>query len=807
MLIIIILVSQFIHGCARFHVSNFLSLRSLHVLLRRSNIYSAASFSSLRSTESIHEELDRVNKDSVLNPFFRDTYEVKDELRGRNAVDLARSVNCSISCIQKTAVIDPNDLDVPYYGVDIEHIIQDITTTSQIDSSQVTDKYYLGVLRGTGGGKTRMIEETRIRMGLLYPNWLPIVITCDKFSFLNENDFKWNDPEMIIAYAICTRMIAAVYTLELEVAQTRMNMALAAVEKAKDNKDGFDTKAYAGDVIIGTVRHLAGRVKKDKPSVDSFVLFIDECSMLIYHEDFPPNYSVSYPNRNDYYDHFRETILGAEVGKELKTALVMASRSMSVFHSRSDRIIKPIALAAKLTVDQIVHGIWMSPSSVGPPIPESAIPALRLLASSINSVPCLVEEIGIALRSNGRSWNASISAVLSFYGSLYARFIPSEPFPAGKYLHALVNGIPIATDISILYRVQRSGFTNSITSFDQSLDSDKGEAIVLEAALSLLALEKVWNCEIKKEIDAIWKGLKDRILSDSGTAGSRALEDIFPRVLRMRLLSMHLKECNRGTTTLSELFAIDTKSIMCTIGGGPYDAATSRGEDSFEQGDGVLRNAEEWVAHTFEREMDSPVSARKIETLRKLLNQPIVLPEDIEIVSMAKSVSTPWKVDIASISFSFVMFEMPARFHCDLMLFLQTSQDHMAPATYSGDEMVVFIDWKSVDESTDTKVWHGHRWSKDDRPYHRYLQFCEAVATITEADLVGDRGYLRALMERRFLYVYVTTHPGPSVYLAAEDLDETKSQGVLVLSRDVTKDILGSTLFDVYDELTRSMMK
>jgi hypothetical protein len=50
------------------------------------------------------------------------------------------------------------------------------------------------------------------------------------------------------------------------------------------------------------------------------------------------------------------------------------------------------------------------------------------------------------------------------------------------------------------------------------------------------------------------------------------------------------------------------------------------------------------------------------------------------------------------------------------------------------------------------------------------------------------------------------------VYLAAEDLDgiaakETKSLGVLVLSRDVTKDILGSTLFDVYDELTRSMMK
>ena len=97
-------------------------------------------------------------------------------------------------------------------------------------------------------------------------------------------------------------------------------------------------------------------------------------------------------------------------------------------------------------------------------------------------------------------------------------------------------------------------------------------------------------------------------------------------------------------------------------------------------------------------------------------------------------------------------------------------------------------------------------------PYRQYALFCEAVNDITEADLVGDNGYLRALMEGRFLVVYMTTHPGPSVYLAAEDLDgiaakETKSLGVLVLSRDVTKDILGSTLFDVYDELTRSMMK
>ena len=50
------------------------------------------------------------------------------------------------------------------------------------------------------------------------------------------------------------------------------------------------------------------------------------------------------------------------------------------------------------------------------------------------------------------------------------------------------------------------------------------------------------------------------------------------------------------------------------------------------------------------------------------------------------------------------------------------------------------------------------------------------------------------------MYVFVTTHPGPSVYLSSQDLDgiaSTHSQGVLALNREVTKDFLG-IFFEVY---------
>eukprot|EP01035_Chromulina_nebulosa_P024320 gene24320-biopygen15855 len=78
-------------------------------------------------------------------------------------------------------------------------------------------------------------------------------------------------------------------------------------------------------------------------------------------------------------------------------------------------------------------------------------------------------------------------------------------------------------------------------------------------------------------------------------------------------------------------------------------------------------------------------------------------------------------------------------------------------------------------------------------------------AGITESDLEGDKaGYLRALQEGRFIYVYVTTHGGPSVYLTAEDVhgSPSNSLGVLVLNQEVTKRILGP-IYDVY-ALTRS---
>eukprot|EP01036_Dinobryon_divergens_P024910 gene24910-33403_t len=138
-----------------------------------------------------------MNEEFQIQPFFAD------------------KVQCNRQYIYDTGIIAEGTLLLPYAGVNIDGIVEDIIAASKRSPSAPRSKYLMVTLRGVGGGKTRMIEETRIRMGVLYPN------------------------------------------------------------------------CFAENLIVGTVRHIAGRVRKVNPSIDSMVLFIDEPVKLIEDKRFP----------------------------------------------------------------------------------------------------------------------------------------------------------------------------------------------------------------------------------------------------------------------------------------------------------------------------------------------------------------------------------------------------------------------------------------------------------------------------------------------------------------------------------------
>ena len=184
------------------------------------------------------------------------------------------------------------------------------------------------------------------------------------------------------------------------------------------------------------------------------------------------------------YDHFRDTILGGDVGKKSKTALVMASRSMSsVFDSRFDRFIKPIVLAAKLPVDCSNRSWDLDVTFLRGPGPFLNPPYLH----------CVCWPLLWTLRRvwwrrwaklSGPSGNMRVGRAqyAPFYRNMLKcrlYFIRLVTFPAGKPWWTAYLSLRM-----MLYL---------ITSFHRSLGSGKGEAIVPEEALSLLTNDTFWD--------------------------------------------------------------------------------------------------------------------------------------------------------------------------------------------------------------------------------------------------------------------------------------------------------------------------
>ena len=678
----------------------------------------------------------------------------------------------------------------------------------------------MATLRGVGGGKSRMIEETRIRMGLQYHNWLPIAITFNhKSNVLLPKENEWKDPNIIIAYAVCCRMMATVYNITLEGAQVRMDDALA--------MEGSESKiSLAGNLIVGTVQHIAGRMKKAKPDVDSLVLFIDESAKLI------EGSSEYFSGVKDGYMHLRDTILGDRVGRIFKTSLVMTSLDVSVFgKTDSDRIIKPVVLAAKLPVDHIVDNIWIpSFHASSAPLNAKEKSMLKWLAASMSAAPRLVEIMGKALKAKySNTWSASsqgltlrqaMGAVLSEFTGMRKYYYSRVQFPVGKYLYALINEKPIAMDAKTLRYVRSSSFTNSITKFDFSdKEDDAYQFVVPESALCLLASTGLMDSgdiiatEIQKEFKEIWGNLLNHITSDPSPPPGQPLEDVFARVLRMRILSSHLKERSPGQTTLKDLLAIDMSAIKYTVGGTPYNAAKISGTGKTVEQDGVpKKKIKQWEKDTFEYASCSEESFAKKDFLSDLLSRGIIVPKELLLSTMwSSSQIADWKISIKAIDSTLDLREpRPNNDHCDLMLFARmvSSITTSSPTKIGSDEIVLVFEEKSMAEnSSGDKVWRGHFIQDGKGPYDQYGKFNQAVASITESDLQDDQGgYLRALKEGRFIYVYVTTHAGPTVYLTVQDLPhiQSNSLGVLVLNRDVTRRILG-TIYDVY-ALTRSAL-
>eukprot|EP01036_Dinobryon_divergens_P024909 gene24909-33402_t len=404
----------------------------------------------------------------------------------------------------------------------------------------------------------------------------------------------------------------------------------------------------------------------------------------------------------------------------------MTALDPSVF-GVADRIVVPIVLASKLPVDHIVDNMWIPFFHGSSPLLDAAERAmLKWLAASVSAAPRLVEIMGTALHaefaytwagsSRGLTLRQSMGAVLSAFIKRRGSCYPSMPFPEGNMSDPAPSQTP-SPDSRVRDHNPESALCLLATATEVVSDDD--------------SIAK----EIQREFKAIWRNLLDHLTTaavpvpESSPLVGQPLEDVFARVLRMKILSLHLKEGRSGHTTLMDLLAIkDMSAIKYTIGGAPYKAAqiSNTGNSSW----------------------------KKKEFLSQLLNRKIIAPTSIDIISLA---SSPWK---ESILLTIPPLPDDDR-HCDSMLFLRmlaSTSGMTSPPEVGPDEVVLVCGEKAMsmgDNNESNEIWRGHftqvqgqAGEKEKGPYDQHGKFCQAVAGITESDLEGDTaGYLRALQE------------------------------------------------------------
>jgi hypothetical protein len=130
-----------------------------------------------------------------------------------------------------------------------------------------------------------------------------------------------------------------------------------------------------------------------------------------------------------------------------------------------------------------------------------------------------------------------------------------------------------------------------------SLSTDDASQVCEE---DLLTSNYVIERAIQNEFKKLWGNLLNHIKSDPSPPLGQPLEDVFARVLRMRILSSHLKERSPGQTTLMDLLAIDMSAVKYTIGGAQYNAAKISDTGETVEQDGVAqKNTRSFLRITF----------------------------------------------------------------------------------------------------------------------------------------------------------------------------------------------------------------
>jgi len=404
-------------------------------------------------------------------------------------------------------------------------------------------------VRGSGGGKTRMLEELR-RATNDRDDAVAIGVTfnCDSlYEKRFETFLEEKNEEINIILSIIVRISCTIYGLSFSESLRFMS---------RISKTLMFDKFTIDELLRYFIQHVLIQMTEGGKEVKDFMLLIDEVMKV---EDSTGSLAAAMSMLSR--AMLNKAFVSSD-GTPIHAALVVSSLTIPP-HSITDsgRDIKSICLPPNLNAIDVLDK-WWKVERFGLSTKDKF--KLELLVKMFNNLPRQLQFAGDFLNEllinkypRSRIDEAAIYAVMNYvknkvfnlYGCSMGQSIITFDSKTAKYLYALIFSKDILMDPKSLKLIRYSIFTNSLERFYKSCRFIPEGSIVMLAALASNRESPVAKCLLRT-----FESLLDVIASPTGRQLGDALESACIHWLQMRIaVTMSGGE---ESIKLSELFAI-----------------------------------------------------------------------------------------------------------------------------------------------------------------------------------------------------------------------------------------------------------
>jgi hypothetical protein len=339
----------------------------------------------------------------------------------------------------------------PLLGIDVEEECRRITSTINLPAWDRTKPLHM-LVRGWGGGKTRVLEE--LRRNLFADNkCVPIAITATLDTLYIPAEFTVSlttgagttseAVQKSAALAVSARMLHAVTGAPFKHILTLM----------RNNNLALD--ASPEELLSAVSSRCVDLVRSVCPAASDMVLLFDEAK---YMQD---ALLKSYPGATDVFAPLRSSL------REPGRALVISSPSPTLAGYRTTgHPIHAICFPEHLDAEEIVDKWWRVPAE-----PAKIRQSYRCLAATLASLPRALECAAIPIRQRSPATLVEqgtvaevLTEALSAVQDLYARAL--NTFPEPQLVYQAVFGDSRTLDTDTLSYLDTSLLTNTLTDSD-----------------------------------------------------------------------------------------------------------------------------------------------------------------------------------------------------------------------------------------------------------------------------------------------------------------------------------------------------